>query len=181
VYTDHPEVLASGGNDLFSRFLRTGSPPGGTPTPTFSVLGSTTGPSSESLPVGFMDGNFNRMSAFTTYSIAPLGSGVVNAKFLIPPGVPDGLGMSFTQLYCDSATSPTQCSSACATAPCYVVTNVGSCALPGRTGCTGFSYGNWSSAGITGSCSNPSGDTVMVTATINNVSTLFGIAGTCTP
>jgi len=128
-----------------------------------------------------MDGNFNRPSHLTTFSVAPEGTGVVSAAFFVEPDDFDTIGMSFTQQYCDAPTAPTTCSNVCPTAPCYVVTNVGGCDLASRTTCTGFHYGNYGSVRITGACAKKGPDVVDATATLDGVQTRVSIAGDCTP
>lgn len=128
-----------------------------------------------------MDGNFNRPSHLTTFSVAPEGTGIVSASFFVEPDDFDNIGMSFTQQYCDAPTAPTKCSNVCPTAPCYVVTNVGGCDLASRTTCTGFHYGNYGSVTITGACAKAGSDVVDASATLDGVQTRVSIAGDCTP
>ena len=186
LYSDYALLATAGGQDMLSRFWVTGTPPAGTtlPSPGFSVKGATTGPSSAAVGVVFMDGNLNRPSHLTSFTLASE-NGFVAPKYFPSPDSFDNIGMSFTQQYCDSATAPTVCSNVCPSAPCYVVTNVGGCNLAGgRTVCSGFGYGNDGEVEITGSCggTKPSyPDVVDATATLNGVATMVSISGVCAP
>jgi hypothetical protein len=134
-----------------------------------------------------MDANLNPLALSATYDIAAA-TGAVTASFSPAPEsrygpalTTAGLGMTFKKQYCDKPVSPSTCSSACTTAPCYVVTNVGDCDLPTRDNCKGFSYGSWGQAVITGACTNALPDIVQATATVNGISARVAMTGTCTP
>jgi Bacterial Ig-like domain (group 1)/Stigma-specific protein, Stig1 len=183
LFTGFPEVGSAGGKDDFSRFYTAGSPPTPTATSTFSLVGTAGPATSQAFGVVFMDGNFNEIASTASYGIGTSGNGVVAPKFSSTPIPIDDLGMSFTQQYCDKPTSPTQCSNKCqswnASGACYVVTNVGACDLATRGTCTGFPYGSWSQAVVTGACKANSPDTVQATSTVNGVPTTISLAGTC--
>jgi hypothetical protein len=194
LYTDY---AASGLS--FSRFYAVGGPPqppsttalpnfttDNPPGPYTGVLGTTSGPNGIATSVFpgvyFIDPNFNRLAPATDFAISPLGDGVT-AEFVIDPINLDSLGMTFTQQYCNDPASPTTCSNVCATAPCYVVTNVGDCAISGNvhTGCTGFFYGTKAAAIITGACTAKGITNVNATATLNSVISSFSVPVLCTP
>ncbi len=176
-----------------SRFYDTGAPPDATPTPTWGtvqnpIYGSPGPLTTDTLGVVFMDRNFNAIIPAASYSVGPLGTGVVTARYTHLPTTVDNLGMSFTQQYCDSnpppsaangwIVTPTSCGNVCTTTPCYVVANVGNC---DGTTCSGFSYGSWATAVITGSCNAPGADTVEATCTMNSVATPVDVSGYCYP
>jgi hypothetical protein len=199
LYTDFPTVLTLAGTPPLNALSRWGGPvpqatpqptlpppPATTPADTFLVNGTVTGPTSVSSTVVFMDGNLNRPSHLTTFALGAEGSGAVTAKYLFAPDTLDGLGMSFTQQYCDSASNPTVCSNVCPTAPCFVVTNVGACNRSSdpavdRTICDGFGYGNPGVVTITGACSTRKSEVVDATATLNGVNTVLQYSGDCKP
>jgi hypothetical protein len=87
----------------------------------------------------------------------------------------------FRLLYCDAPEFPATCQdgpveSGCRTAPCYVVPEVGLCAT---AACSGFTYGEYATLGITGQRVGP--DTVWVSATVADVTTSLGYSGQCVP
>jgi len=87
----------------------------------------------------------------------------------------------FRLLYCDAPAFPATChdgpvESGCRTAPCYVVPEVGLCAT---SACSGFTYGDYATLGITGQRVGP--DTVWVSAKVADVTTSFGYSGQCLP
>ncbi len=181
------------GQNWFTRFYTGGTLPA-PPWPTSKILagtlpgnpdvrGSTTGPLTKYYSLFFTDQHFNPITPMATYSIAPAGT-LISTKFPFTPTPVDNLGMNFTQQYCDRAPPATgtySCSNTCSTAPCYVVTNVGTCDLPNRIGCNGFGYGNGAQAAVTGSCSAAGTDSALVTVTVNGVASIFGQQVSCVP
>jgi len=182
VYTGFPLTGMTAGED--SSFIDAGRPPTATGYPQPLVLaGTTPGPPTVAFAeVVFTDQNFNQPAALTTYSTGTELTGVATAAFNFNPAQPDQLGMSYSQQYCDSPTTPTHCSNVCEglgpNGACYVVTNVGECTINGpndRTNCTGFSYGVYATDVITGACStNSNTDFVWAAATINNITYYVG-------
>ncbi|MBI5067842.1 MAG: hypothetical protein HZB56_06340 [Deltaproteobacteria bacterium] len=185
VYTGYLEQVVTTGNAL-SRFYSSGDAvPDPTAGSTFTVTSAPGSNTTEAHPVGVMDGNLNPLTSTTTFAFSTA-NGKVTAAFPLGAGVSrlDGLGMSFTQLYCDHPTSPTTCGNVCSTSPCYVVTNVGNCNLPARDGCAGFGYGTWGTVNVTGACNTASAttdwpDTLQLTATLAPVQRMVTISGIC--
>jgi hypothetical protein len=177
LYTGYPERLVVGGNELFSRFYETGTPP--LPTPLaqpFSVNAEP--PTSDRYGFFFTDQNLNPLTSSTSYTATSGPS--VTVSLAGPYGTADSIGTSFRQLYCDRPTFPASCedgpaAQACKTSPCYVVWDVGGCS----SGTCSFQYGNSALVTITGK--QPGDDIVFVDATIENVTSSFALAGTCYP
>lgn len=174
-------ILYSGFPGDGSTFYTAGTLPFPTPAAPFSVLGATTGPTTASYNVLFIDGNLNQVASTTAFALSTVGQSVVTPTYTVSPSRVDNLGMTFTQQYCDHPTSPTACGNTCQTIPCYVVTNVGACDLPARAVCNGFSYGNVGQLSVRGACNAAAGETVVATATLNSVVSRLNLGGNCTP
>jgi hypothetical protein len=161
LYTDYVAgAVGTGptaGMDLGSRFYIPPFPqttPFATPpTPSvaaqFSVTAQQAGPpivppTSDTIPAYWADLNFNMPNYKYTYGVSKSAGAKITVA--IPTGgsptTLDGLGMGFTQQYCTTRTPSdpsTQCGSACDSAPCYLVTDVGN-----------FSYGTYGALTVTG-------------------------------
>jgi len=193
VYTGYPIIFTTGG--LGSSFIKSGMPPSAVAASPVNVNGSVTGPSSQSVEVVFTDQNYNVPAAITTYTEGTVGTGIVTTSWLSNAQAPDWLGMTYSQQYCDSPTTPTKCSNVCQglgpNGACYVVTNVGNCTINGpnnRTNCTGFNYGTYGSILVTGACATKIGEPPPYTDWLWSTYTLNGIYNTvpylqvnCTP
>ncbi len=156
----------------------------------------STGPTSQTILAPFGDGNFNPPKVGAAFTFTLTGAGGATASVLADPtAYASPLGLSFTQMYCPQqnlvlVSNVNQCSSACASSPCYVVTNVGNCSagtspLPPaaadyqRYGCTGF--GAVGQVRITGGLPNGSNN-LTVTATPTGGSTVTAtLPGTVAP
>jgi hypothetical protein len=121
-----------------TRVLYTGLPsfgagPGGVGLASFAspasvtVNASTPGPAvPEQVDYVFRDANLNPLSpSFTSVDVVTLLDNVT-VKSLLDPGTLDNLGLAFTQQYCaeKAPTAPANCSSVCASVPCYVRTTI---------------------------------------------------------
>ena len=154
LYTDYVDLaLDASQQELGSRFFNQ-APPGPTPTLTdgsgFVILASRTGPpatpaTSASVPVYFTDKNFNLPNYKYTYgSSKSPGTFTVSFPQNQQPTTLDSLGMIFRQLYCSTQTPTdvaTQCSGACTSAPCYLVSDVANFSY-GSVGALTFTGGN---------------------------------------
>jgi hypothetical protein len=167
-----------------------------TDQPAFASLGAETPPlvalaldATESLKAVFRDENMNPLAASTTYAVSAAKSDVASAAITSAPSNLDGLGIGFTQQYCDRQPGDpgtANCSSSCSFPKCYVVTNVGDCNLKAlsdrtkRAACNGFSAGSIATADVKGTCSATGSSDVVASATLNGLVTKVKTNVTCT-
>ncbi len=173
LYTGYPVAL---GNGLFSHFdpaapweVKAGPPP---TTAFYSFY--------------FTDENLNPLTSIATYA-ASSEAGNVTVNLSGPFGTWDSIGASaldgsggLQQFYCPTPHLTASChsgppESACQTSPCYQVWDVAFCS----TGTCAFQEFDIAGVSITGA--RPGDDVADVSATIEGVTTTFGIAGTCVP
>jgi hypothetical protein len=173
--------------DLSSRFYTSGLPPTPTPTAMFSVLAAVPSqpgppiipaqpPTSEVVPLFFTDTNFNYPNSKYVYAVNKPAAAKLTLAFTTggAPTTIDGLGMVFSQLYCNSQTPvdrSADCSSQCNWAPCYPVVDLSQ-----------FAYGSWGSVNITGGATPEGAVCVGVTGSLTigstTVNTPINICGT---
>jgi hypothetical protein len=168
-YTGWPGIRTDLGQELYSRWFTSGSPPAPTAPAIVQVDSSAAGQTAttESVPFFFTDRNLNPPSpTLTAYAVSALGDGV-SVEMLDAPLAIDRLPMDFTQVYCDQhpgiqppPASPRVCANHCAANPCYVVTNVGA-----------FEYGSSGVARVKGGSKAGATETVRATATLREVKT----------
>lgn len=175
VYTGGAEVLVDGAlQNALSRWYAlppaTPQPWAPTPQPGFVVGianqtdGGTT-PNTTNLGVFFTDLNFNQPSPRAVYGLT-VPQGAASVRFLVDPTTTiNSLGMNFTQQFCSDQVGSTGCGSTCASAPCYVVTQIAS-----------FTAGRYGTVEIKGtSASSPI--EVRASSTLNSVSTNISVFG----
>jgi hypothetical protein len=174
LYTDYvvPRVLDGLGLERASRTYGSGSPPAATPVATFSVRAAVPaqpGPppvpaqpaTSGGVNLFFTDTNFNVPNSKYAYAVAKQPSTASMTTAFTAGGAPttiDTLGMTFTQLYCNSQTpadKSTDCSNQCNWAPCYPIIDL-----------TQFVHGAHGSVGVTGGTTPDGGVCVTVTGSL---------------
>jgi hypothetical protein len=182
LYTDYLAVAWDGRGELASRFFNgSPTPPPPTPLAWFSVLAAVpaqTGPppipaqpaTSFGVDLYVADPNFNLPNSKYAYAVTKPAAAKLTVAFTSggTPTTIDGLGMGFTQLYCNSLTpaNPSvDCSNQCLWAPCYPIVDV-----------SGFNYGAWGSILITGGATPDGG----VCVGVNGSLTTSGTSGSTT-
>jgi hypothetical protein len=195
LYTDYVVVAGTPivpSTQYASRFYDfPASPPAPTPTTGFFVLAAVPaqpGPppipaqpaTSYGVELFFTDSNFNLPNSKYTYTVNKPSAAKLSVAFA-SGGVPttiDSLGMTYTQLYCNSpipASPSVDCSNQCNWAPCYPVVDL-----------SNFSYGARGAIVVTGGASPEGGVCVDVAGSLTTtggsgsttVITPIGICGT---
>ncbi len=142
LYTGLPWFGSDQRGELFSRYYQTGTPPDPTP-PADLTLDLFVGDPAVLYPAFLSDAMLNPLTPLATYDVSNM-TGAAEAKLVDVTNEYSGSN-GFRLLYCNAPASanPTEChdgpvETACRTAPCYVVPEVGLC----RTGnCSGLVYG----------------------------------------
>jgi hypothetical protein len=184
LYTGYPLRATDGtGNELFTRFYTAGVPPSPTPPAPEFLVHKGPPPTTAFYDVFFTDQHLNQLGPLSSFDISAF-AGNVTPSLSPVTHTADSLGTTFTYMYCDTDQSAPNvrngpwrtgncadgpADQACRTTPCYLAPEVG----------RAFLYGNRGVASI--KCAEIGPDVVQVHATVDNVTTLFSIAGECVP